>query len=55
MEIFNSLHKPVDEVMLVIELFNTGKFTKEDVRSYIKTALTNGQIYQVREGYYAKV
>jgi hypothetical protein len=36
------------------ELLNTGKFTLDDCKEFLNTALQNGQIYERRKDCYAK-
>lgn len=58
MDVFNSLHGPdradVPEDVLINEVAETGFFHKLEVRSFIKQAMQNGQIYETRTGFYAR-
>ena len=46
--------EPVEEKKLIEELIKTGKFTREDAYKIINILLRNGQIYEVRRGFYSR-
>ncbi len=58
LDVFNALsgkdQNPVEEQALIAELVKTGKFTEDDAREWIKKALTNGMIYEIRQGFYKR-
>jgi replicative DNA helicase Mcm len=58
MEIFSSISgeekNDVEENVFIGELIKTAKFTDSDARSYIKKAMSDGQIYERKPGFYSK-
>jgi replicative DNA helicase Mcm (EC 3.6.1.-) len=58
LDIFNALsgkdQNPVEEQALITELVKTGKFTEDDAKEWIRKALSNGMIYEVRQGFYKR-
>jgi hypothetical protein len=45
----------VQKDLLFHDLIDSGKFsTRDEVSKYLKIALSNGQIYERRKGWYAK-
>lgn len=58
MEVFNALSgqdkNDVEEKSFIQELTQTGRFTEDDAKTFINKAMTNGQIYERKAGYYAK-
>jgi len=57
-EIFNALagedKNDVSERNFIDELINTGKFTEDDAKTYLRKAMQNGQIFERKAGFYAK-
>lgn len=58
MEVFNLLSgaekEDVEHPAFVNELINSEEFNKNEAEIYIKKAMQNGQIYERRQGIYAK-
>jgi replicative DNA helicase Mcm len=58
MEVFNGISgqdkNDVEEKNFINELVKTGKFSEDEARTYIKKAMQNGQIFEIRSGFYAK-
>lgn len=58
MEVFNALSgqdkNDVEEKSFIQELTQTGRFTEDDAKTFINKAMSNGQIYERKAGYYAK-
>jgi replicative DNA helicase Mcm len=57
-EVFNALSgedkNDVSERNFIEELINTGKFTEDEAKTYLRKAMQNGQIYERKAGFYAK-
>ena len=57
-EIFNALagedKNDVSERNFIDELINTGKFTEDEAKTYLRKAMQNGQIFERKAGFYAK-
>jgi replicative DNA helicase Mcm len=57
-EIFNALSgedkNDVSERNFIDELINTGKFTEDEAKTYLRKAMQNGQIFERKAGFYAK-
>jgi replicative DNA helicase Mcm len=57
-EIFNALagddKNDVSERNFIDELVNTGKFTEDEAKTYLRKAMQNGQIFERKAGFYAK-
>lgn len=58
MEVFNALSdngsKDVDGLVLERELMNTQRFTEDSIKTLIDDAIDYGQIYEIKQGVYAK-
>lgn len=56
-DVFNGLtiDGSVSEKDFVTELIRTGKFTDDEAKEFIRKAMMQGQIYEVKFGHYAKV
>lgn len=58
MEIFNALsgqdRNDIEEKNFINELVKTGRFSEVAAREFIHKAMLNGQIYEKKEGFYAK-
>ena len=46
--------EPVEERKIIEEVVKTGRFKEEEVYRMLRTLLRNGQIYEVKSGYYNK-
>jgi replicative DNA helicase Mcm len=57
-EVFNALagedKNDVSERNFIDELINTGRFTEDEAKSYLRKAMQNGQIFERKAGFYAK-
>jgi replicative DNA helicase Mcm len=57
-EIFNALagedKNDVSERNFIDELINTGKFSEDEAKTYLRKAMQNGQIFERKAGFYAK-
>lgn len=59
MEIFNALSgqdkNDVNIERFISELVSTGRFTEDDAKTFVRRSRENGEIYERRSGYFAKV
>jgi replicative DNA helicase Mcm len=57
-EVFNALagedKNDVSESNFIEELINTGRFTEDEAKIYLRKAMQNGQIFERKAGFYAK-
>ena len=57
-EVFNALagedKNDVSERNFIEELTNTGRFTEDEAKIYLRKAMQNGQIFERKAGFYAK-
>lgn len=57
-EVFNALagedKNDVSERNFIDELINTGRFTEDEAKTYLRKAMQNGQIFERKAGFYAK-
>lgn len=57
-EVFNALtgedKNDVSERNFIEELINTGRFTEDEAKIYLRKAMQNGQIFERKAGFYAK-